>query len=133
MFGKKRIYGVTHCSVQCLGEDGICGGVVEKWGDGEVGEMEEQSTACAVERGRTASMSAAELPQRSCCYARHESRSSCVHVPAAAGGHLDVCGLCYHQRAFGCPWFVLLPEAMLMSVGRDDDRDLAGVCGLCCH
>lgn len=106
---------------------------MEKGRDGEVGEMEEQSTACAVERSRTASMSAPALPQRPCRYAWHESRSSCVQVPAAAGGHLDVCDLCCHQRACGCPWFVLLPEAMLMSMGRDDDRDLAGVCGLCCH
>ena len=38
-----------------------------------------------------------------------------VPGPAAAGGGINVCGLCYH-----CVWSVLPPELMLMSMGGAD-------------
>lgn len=40
-------------------------------------------------------------------YVFHEKNSS---------GHVDVCGLCFYRRPFGCPWFVLLPKCILVSV-----------------
>lgn len=39
--------------------------------------------------------------------------------PSAACVCVDVFVLCCNQKPCGCPWFVLPPEAMLMSVGRD--------------
>lgn len=37
-------------------------------------------------------------------------------VYAAADGHVEICGLCCHQRLGGCSWSVLLLEAMLTSM-----------------
>lgn len=40
---------------------------------------------------------------------------------------VDVRGPCYHQRAFRCPWSVMPPEIMLMSVGQATTGDHSGV------
>lgn len=40
-------------------------------------------------------------------------------VCAPAEDHVDVCHPYYYSRPCGYLWFVLLPEAMLMSTGYD--------------
>lgn len=53
-------------------------------------------------------------------------------VCAPAEDHVDVCHPYYYSRPCGYLWFVLLPEAMLMSICWAATRDHIVVCGQCC-
>lgn len=46
-------------------------------------------------------------------------------------GSVDVGDPCFYQRLCSCSWFMLSPEAMLISVGCDDARGHVDVSGLC--